>query len=95
MEKIKQWIISHKLVSIIIASALVVCITLAIVLPLTLVKKHNFSETWTVDATHHWHLCTDEGCEKTKGKETHTFFLPQSTLNPEQKMWKNVLFVTN
>lgn len=41
MEKFKNWIISHKLVSIIIASVLVVGVTLAIVLPLTLNKCNH------------------------------------------------------
>ncbi len=45
MEKFKQWIVSHKLWSIIIASALVVCIALAIVLPLTIHKYDHACDT--------------------------------------------------
>lgn len=45
MEKFKQWIVSHKLISIIIASALVVCIALAIVLPLTIHKYDHACDT--------------------------------------------------
>ncbi len=73
MEKFKQWIVSHKLVSIIIASVLVVGITLAIVLPLTLVHKHAFNENWSTDATYHWHVCADESCNEIADKEKHTF----------------------
>lgn len=73
MEKFKQWIVSHKLVSIIIASVLVVGITLAIVLPLTLVHKHAFNENWSTDATYHWHVCADESCSEIADKGKHTF----------------------
>lgn len=73
MEKFKQWIISHKVVSIAVASVLVVGITLAIVLPLTLLNKHTFSESWTVNSAYHWHACTDEGCNETKDKAEHDF----------------------
>lgn len=73
MGKIKQWIIAHKLWSIIIASVLVVGITLSISLPLALRHKHTFSDAWKVNETEHWHVCTGEKCDKTKDKEKHTF----------------------
>lgn len=84
MEKFKNWIIAHKLVSIIIASVLVVGITLAIVLPLTLVHKHAFSESWSVDEAHHWHACVSEECEETKDYAEHTFVAK----NDETKRWQ-------
>ena len=34
--------------------------------------KHTYSEDWTKDATHHWHVSTC-GHEVTDGKATHTF----------------------
>lgn len=73
MEKIKQWIVSHKLWSIVIASALVVCITLAIVLPITLSHKHSYGEDWSTDATYHWHACEGKKCDETKDKAEHTY----------------------
>lgn len=45
MGKIKQWIVLHKLWSIIIASALVVAITLSVVLPITLSHKISYEVT--------------------------------------------------
>lgn len=73
MNKIKTWIITHKLVSIIIASVLVVGITLSIVLPLTLRHKHTYSEEWSTNAASHWHECTGKKCDKAKDNAEHTF----------------------
>lgn len=73
MEKIKQWIVSHKLWSIVIASALVVCITLAIVLPIALSHKHSYGEDWSTDATYHWHACEGKKCDEVKDKAEHTY----------------------
>lgn len=73
MGKFKQWIVAHKLVSIIIASVLVVGIALAIALPLTLVHKHTFSQDWSADASYHWHECTSESCDEKIDFEEHTF----------------------
>lgn len=73
MGKIKQWIVAHKVWSIVIASVLVVSITLSISLPLALRHKHTYSKDWSADATYHWHECTGKKCDKTKGKEEHTF----------------------
>lgn len=73
MEKFKQWVVTHKIVSIVIASVLVVGLTLAIVLPITLSNKHTYSENWLVSPTHHWHECTDKDCNKTKDNNTHDF----------------------
>lgn len=85
MEKFKNWIIAHKLVSIIIASVLVVGITLAIVLPLTLVHKHAFSESWSFDEDHHWHVCVSEECEETKDYAEHTFVAKNDETNHWQE----------
>ncbi|MBQ9480560.1 MAG: hypothetical protein IJU84_00150 [Clostridia bacterium] len=47
--KVKTWIITHKVVSVVIAAVLVAGITLAIVLPVTLGgKKDNGDKTYTV-----------------------------------------------
>lgn len=71
--KFKQWILAHKLASIITASALVVCVTLSIVLPITLSHKHKYDEKWAYNATSHWHECMGEKCDKTKDNAEHTF----------------------
>lgn len=82
MGKFKQWIIAHKLWSIIIASVLVVGITLSIVLPIAISSKnkdksptheHTYSEEWSYDETYHYHNCTVDGCTATKDKAKHTF----------------------
>ena len=36
-------------------------------------KGHNFNTEWTNDETHHWHSCSDEGCEEVSDKAEHTF----------------------
>ena len=39
----------------------------------SLLKGHNFNTEWTNDETHHWHSCSDEGCEEVSDKAEHTF----------------------
>ena len=73
MEKIKQWIVAHKVWSIVIASVLVVAIALSIALPLALRHKHTYSEDWSTDASYHWHACTGKDCDSTSDKAEHTF----------------------
>ena len=34
---------------------------------------HNFSTEWSKDATHHWHACTDEGCQAVSGRAEHSW----------------------
>lgn len=73
MEKIKQWIVSNKVWSIVIASVLVVAIALAIALPLALAHRHTYSEDWSHDAVYHWHDCTGEKCDEIIDKAEHTY----------------------
>lgn len=73
MDKIKQWIVSHKLISIIIASVLTVGIALSVALPLALSHKHTFSEDWTAGEETHWHACTGEGCDEKSDETAHVF----------------------
>ena len=49
--------------------------------------KHNFSEEWSNNETHHWHACTDKGCKETKDKAEHTWDGGNVTVEPttEQK----------
>lgn len=70
--KIKAWIIGHKLVSIIIASVLVVGIGCAIVLPIALKEDHTFGTELEYDDTYHYYACE---CGEKKGKEKHDYSL--------------------
>ena len=44
--------------------------------------KHNFSEEWSNDETHHWHACTDKGCRETEGKAEHSWNGGNVTVEP-------------
>ena len=49
--------------------------------------KHNFSEEWKSNETHHWHACADKGCNETKDKAEHSWDGGNVTVEPttEQK----------
>ena len=34
--------------------------------------EHGWATAWTSDATHHWHVCTVEGCTETHDKAAHS-----------------------
>ncbi len=67
----------------------IIVLMLAIVLPTACSKdgKHNFSEKWSNNETHHWHACTDKGCKETKDKAEHSWDGGNVTVEPttEQK----------
>lgn len=44
--------------------------------------KHNFSEEWSNNETHHWHACTDKGCKETKDKAEHSWDGGNVTVEP-------------
>ena len=44
--------------------------------------QHNFSEEWSNNETHHWHTCTDKGCEETKDKTEHSWDGGKVTVEP-------------
>lgn len=67
MGKIKQWIISHKFISIIAASVLTVGVALSVALPLTLSHKHVYGESWEYNETGHYHECECGHKSKTEG----------------------------
>lgn len=73
MKQLKNWIIAHKLLSIIIAAVILVGATCAIVLPIALSHKHEFATTWTYDGESHWHACANEGCNVIHDSEAHDF----------------------
>ena len=41
--------------------------------PATNDHHYTTGNTWSRDATHHWHACTTPGCTATSGKVTHSF----------------------
>lgn len=67
MGKIKQWIVSHKLISIAAASVLAVGVSLSVALPLALGHKHVYGESWESNDTGHYHEC--ECGHKSKAEE--------------------------
>lgn len=85
MGKIKQWIVLHKLTSILVSSVLVVGVSLAVALPLALAHKHTYSEDWSQDATYHWHACIGEDCNDTTDNSEHTFVMKRDDDNHWQE----------
>lgn len=77
MKTIKEWIIAHKVLSIIIAAVIVVGATLGVVLPIALSNDgehtHDYSEQWAKNETEHWHVCLSDDCNEVSGKAAHTF----------------------
>lgn len=84
MKAFKDWIIAHKLLSIVIAAVIVVGAATAIVLPIALKHEHTFDAVWSNDGENHWHACTDEGCKVIIGKAAHTF----TAKKDETRHWK-------
>lgn len=73
MKAFKDWVIAHKLLSIIIAAVILVGAASAIVLPIALSHKHDFSAEWVSDGENHWHACTGKDCDEIKDKAVHTY----------------------
>ena len=69
----KSWILSHKILAIILACVLGTGVICAVVLPITLAHKHEFSAEWTTDENYHWHKCKDEKCNEVSDKASHVF----------------------
>lgn len=56
------------------ALLLAICIALPAMFALTACgHKHEYSDTWSKDATYHWHACTGKDCDATADKSKHTF----------------------
>ena len=49
----KKWILSHKILSIVIACVIGAGVVCAVVLPIVLSNKHEFSTDWTADENYH------------------------------------------
>lgn len=69
----KNWILSHKILAIVLACVLGAGAICAVVLPIALAHKHEFSAEWTTDENYHWHKCLDEKCEEVADKAAHVF----------------------
>ncbi len=69
----KSWILSHKILAIVLACVLGAGVICAVVLPIALAHKHEFSTEWSTDENYHWHKCKDEKCEEVADKAAHVF----------------------
>ena len=69
----KSWILSHKMLAIILACVLGAGVICAVVLPITLAHRHEFSAEWTTDENYHWHKCKGEKCNEVSDKASHVF----------------------
>ena len=55
------------------AIALTLVLSLSVLTACNKDGKHNFSEEWSNNETHHWHACADKGCKEIKGKAKHSW----------------------
>lgn len=69
----KSWILSHKILAIVLACVLGAGVICAVVLPIALSDKHEFSTDWTADESYHWHECTAKNHTDTTEKLPHEF----------------------
>lgn len=81
----KSWILSHKILAIVLACVLGAGVTCAIVLPIALTPKHEFSDEWSTDETCHWHACTAKKHTDTTEKLPHGFNDGAVTTEPTEE----------
>lgn len=85
----KNRILTHKLLTIILACAIALMLVLSLSVFTACNKdgKHNFSKEWSNNETHHWHACADKGCKEIKDKAEHSWDGGNVTVEPttEQK----------
>ncbi|HCY50000.1 MAG TPA: hypothetical protein DHU79_07055 [Clostridiales bacterium] len=55
--------------------------------------KHNFSEEWSNNETHHWHACADKDCKETKDKAEHSWNDGSVTVEPTTEKEGTMLYV--
>ena len=48
-------------------------------------KDHDWSDSWTKDASGHWHACQNDGCTKKKDEADHTPDILEPTDDTDQK----------
>ena len=64
------------------AIALMLVLSLSVLTACNKDGKHNFSEEWSNDETHHWHACADKGCKEIKDKAEHSWDGGNVTVEP-------------
>lgn len=69
----KNWILTHKLLTVILACVIGVGAACAVAIPIALRHKHEFSAEWTTDENYHWHECTTKKHTDTSEKLPHEF----------------------
>ena len=69
----KNWILTHKLLTVILACVIGAGAVCAVVLPIALRHEHKFSAEWTTDENYHWHECIGKKCKKVSDKAAHVF----------------------
>ena len=69
------------------AIALMLVLSLSVLTACNKDGKHNFSEEWSNNETHHWHACADKGCKEIKDNAEHSWDGGNVTVEPttEQK----------
>lgn len=96
----KNWILTHKLLTVILACVIGVGAVCAVTIPLALRHKHEFSAEWSYDDTYHFHKCLDEKCEEVADKAEHVFdkevvadkyFVSEATYTEAAKYYKSCL----
>ena len=69
----KNWILTHKLLTVILACVIGVGAACAVAIPIALRNKHEFSAEWSTDENYHWHECTTKKHTDTTEKLPHEF----------------------
>ena len=77
----------------ILAIAMVLVLSLAVLTACNKDGKHNFAEEWSNNETHHWHACTDKDCKETKDKAEHSWNDGSVTVEPTTENEGTMLYV--
>ncbi len=78
----KEKTMKRKSLFTILAIALMLVLSLSVLTACNKDGKHNFSEEWSNDETHHWHACADKGCKEIKDKAEHSWDGGNVTVEP-------------
>ena len=78
----KEKTMKRKSLFTILAIALMLVLSLSVLTACNKDGKHNFSEEWSSNETHHWHACADKGCKEIKDKAEHSWDGGNVTVEP-------------
>lgn len=78
----KEKTMKRKSLLTILAIALMLVLSLSVLTACNKDGKHNFSEEWSSNETHHWHACADKGCKEIKDKAEHSWDGGNVTVEP-------------